>query len=305
MSNAPIVSLRDVGKMYGGDWALRSISLELPAGARIGLVGPNGSGKTTLMSILAGLIPSHAGHVTWHYAGSEKYPWRYSPQDPDFPRRTTVSQLVNFYGRLDGFSGHSLEQEVQRVLQAVALWEQREKKAFALSHGMKKRLSIAQAMIGSRPFIMLDEPTAGLDPKNAAQIRNAVIAKAPSQTLMISSHNLSEIEDCCDYILVLEDGELRAFDSMAGYTRSDETLELMAENLMSSELVQALGAIRGVSTVNISSEGRSATLLLGENETQEVMSAVMGCFAEHGNQIAQIRKGSNVAARFLSDSDAE
>jgi len=305
MSSSPIVSLQDVSKAYSGQWALRSINLELPAGGRIGLVGPNGAGKTTLMSILAGFIPSHGGQVTWHHGGREEHPWRYSPQDPDFPRRTTVLQLINFYGRLEGFSGHFLEQEAQRVLQAVALWDEREKKAFALSHGMKKRLSIAQAMIGSRPFIMLDEPTAGLDPKNAAQIRNAVIAKAPSQTILISSHNLSEIEDCCDFILVLESGEMKAFDSIAGYTRADETLELTAENPLERDLIEALQSISGVTTVHVAQDGKSATLSIAENGTQKVMSAVMMCFEEYSNQVAQIRKGSNVAARFLSDSDKD
>ena len=96
----------------------------------------------------------------------------------------------------------------------------------SLSHGMRKRVCIAQAFLCSHPFIMLDEPTAGLDPVNAGRIRNAIVIKGPNQTILVSSHNLDEIESCCDHVMILSEENAR-IRSIERLHRNDESLEIL------------------------------------------------------------------------------
>jgi len=166
-----IIQCDNLSKQYGNKLALDTVSLTLTQGAPIALVGPNGAGKTTLFSLLCGYIQPTNGSISilGHKPGSKALQGLLSalPQDAALdPNFSIVSQL-QFFAQLQGMTTKAAKQEALRVLALVDLTDSAEAKPKSLSHGMSKRVSIAQALMGSPKIVLLDEPTAGLDPSQS------------------------------------------------------------------------------------------------------------------------------------------
>ncbi|MFT6121769.1 MAG: ABC-2 type transport system ATP-binding protein [Oleiphilaceae bacterium] len=208
-----IIQCKNLSKRYGSNLALNNVSFELESGSPIALVGPNGAGKTTLFSILCGYLLPSSGSISLlgHKPGSSKLFGQVSalPQDAQFDPSFTIHQQLSFYARLQGYGRKAAKIEASRVLELMQLTESITSLPSSLSHGMRKRVAIAQALIGSPKLVFLDEPTAGLDPANARNIRQQITALSDSTTFLISSHNLQELERLCDTVLLLEQGQLQ------------------------------------------------------------------------------------------------
>lgn len=207
-----LIECHNLNKSYGNKNALNDVSFEIKSGQPVALVGPNGAGKSTLFGILSGYMPATSGSATilGHKVGSPELIGRIGalPQDALFDPNLTILQQLTFLARLQGFEQSLSNKEALRVLQLMQLEDIAKEKITALSHGMKKRVAIAQALMGDPDLVLLDEPTAGLDPKNARNIRQQVTALASETTFLISSHNLDELERLCGQVLLLEDGKL-------------------------------------------------------------------------------------------------
>ncbi len=198
---------------YQQPWVLQDVSFQVTSGAPVALIGANGAGKTTLFSLLcgylnvqkgalqiAGMRPAHA--IAQGVLGA-------LPQDAQFDADFAIGQQLAFYARLQGMSRQAANTEATRVLALVDLSEKARDPIAALSHGMRKRLAIAQALIGAPALVLLDEPTAGLDPINAKQIRDIIAALSSDVTFVISSHNIFELERLCSRVLHLAQGKLQ------------------------------------------------------------------------------------------------
>ncbi|MGZ5008668.1 MAG: ABC transporter ATP-binding protein [Methylobacter sp.] len=211
--SSTIIQCEQLNHIYSGNVALSNVNFELEAGGAIGLVGPNGAGKTTLLSILSGFLRPSSGSVRLfgYPPGAVQLNGKVSalPQDAKLdPGFTLMEQLV-FYGRLQGMTTHQANLEAGRVLDQVGLKETAHEKPPVLSHGMAKRVSIAQALIGNPALVLLDEPTAGLDPVNVRTVRTVIAEQSPTTTFIISSHNLTELDRLCRQVLLLENGSLQ------------------------------------------------------------------------------------------------
>jgi len=210
---SPIIHCQQLTHTYSGKAALSDVSFELDAGEPIGLVGPNGAGKTTLLSILSGFLRPTSGTVRLfgHPPGAAQLIGKVSalPQDARLdPSFTIIEQLV-FYARLQGFFTQQATLEAGRVLEEVSLQEAAHEKPPSLSHGMAKRVAIAQALIGNPALILLDEPTAELDPVNVRTVREIIAGQSSATTFIISSHDLVELDRLCRQILLLENGMMQ------------------------------------------------------------------------------------------------
>lgn len=209
-----LIECHGLTKRYGNKKALNNVDFELQSGQPIAVVGPNGAGKSTLFAILAGYMPATSGEarILGHKVGSPELIGRIGalPQDAMLDPNLTIAQQLSFLARLQGFSRVDSVKEASRVLELMQLCEVSKEKVTALSHGMKKRIAIAQALMGEPELVLLDEPTAGLDPANARNIRQQVMALAGETTFLISSHNLDELERLCAEVLYLDQGELKA-----------------------------------------------------------------------------------------------
>lgn len=260
-----------LSKRYGNKLALDNVDLTLETGSPIALVGPNGAGKTTLMSLLLGFIKPSSGKISvfGEQPGSSTLLGKVAalPQDavldPDF---SLLTQLA-LYARLHGFSGKSADAEALRVLTLVGLSDAIYSLPKALSHGMGKRAAIAQALIGNPKLVLLDEPTAGLDPVNARNIRELVADLSPDITFLISSHNLEELEKLCGKVLYLDHGKLsQAVDLSAPDQQAYLTLQMHPCDM--SALQAHLQHLPGVEAIQFSGKHTLVLQYLPEKATE-------------------------------------
>ncbi|MCK7633209.1 MULTISPECIES: ABC transporter ATP-binding protein [unclassified Shewanella] len=262
-----LIQCQGLSKSYGSKQALNDVSFNLEAGAPIALVGPNGAGKTTLFSLLCGYLSPSAGTITLlgEAPNSPKLLGKIAalPQDAALDPNLTIASQLAFFARLQGMNAHVAAKEALRVLTLVDLAEVAQQKPPSLSHGMSKRVAIAQALIGSPQLVLLDEPTAGLDPANAKKVRELVKALSTTTTFMISSHNLDELEKLCDQVLYLDKGELSQSVSMRASTDSDY-LTLTMQNCDSEKLLQEIAKLSGV--INISSKQTNVFIIQLDNK---------------------------------------
>jgi ABC-2 type transport system ATP-binding protein len=208
-----LLRTRSLAKHFGSTRAIDALDLELEPGAPIALIGPNGAGKTTLLSLLCGYIIPTAGtiEILGKAPGAAALHGLVAalPQDAQLDPKLSVGKQLRFFARLQGFESRDAMVEVQRVLELVQLSDNISSKPQELSHGMRKRVAIAQMLMGSPELALLDEPTAGLDPPNVRIIRDLITANAAKTTFIVSSHNLDELEKICASVVFLSDGKLQ------------------------------------------------------------------------------------------------
>jgi ABC-type multidrug transport system ATPase subunit len=194
------------------------VSFTIEKGQPIALVGPNGAGKTTLFSLLCGYILPSSGSIaiSGFNAGDANLFGRLAalPQDAQFDPRFSIAHQLKFYAQLQGYNAKDASKEAQRTLELVGLADTLKAKPDELSHGMRKRVAIAQTLIGSPEIVMLDEATAGLDPINAREVRELVSTLSSDITFILSSHDLSELERLCSQVLYLEKGQLQQHQNL-------------------------------------------------------------------------------------------
>jgi ABC-2 type transport system ATP-binding protein len=193
--------------------AVRDLDLEVAAGQIYGLLGPNGSGKSTTLKIILGLVTPTRGRSRIFGRGSDKVASRESvgflPENPYFYKFLTGEETLRFYGKLCGLRGSTLKQRVDEMLSLVGLTSARDRRLSGYSKGMLQRIGLAQALIQEPALLILDEPTAGVDPAGARDIRDLILdLKMRGITVLLSSHLLGQVQEICDRIGILANGRL-------------------------------------------------------------------------------------------------
>ena len=210
----------NVTKKYGNFTALEDISLEFHNGV-YGLLAPNGAGKTTLIKMLATLIFPTKGEIL--YDGTEitelDEAYRtligYLPQDFGFYRNYSPLKFLIYIAALKGIDGKTAKDKASKLLELVSLAEVKNKKMRKFSGGMIQRVGIAQAMLNDPKILILDEPTAGLDPKERVRFRNLIATLAKNRTVILSTHIVSDIETIANQVIMFKDHKLLCCDSPA------------------------------------------------------------------------------------------
>jgi ABC-2 type transport system ATP-binding protein len=210
-----VATLRGVSKKYGGTLALRSTDLDLRTGVT-GLLGPNGAGKSTLLRLLATAQPPTSGTITvagFEVTGSvgdrteARRRLGYLPQEVGLPRRSTAFDFLDYLAVLKEWTDtRARHQEVLRVLDLVELGSLGGKRISALSGGQRRRLSIAQALMGNPTLVILDEPTTGLDPEQRASLRGLLSEHARTSGVLLATHQTEDVAALCDRVIVLDGG---------------------------------------------------------------------------------------------------
>jgi len=198
-------------KRYGARRALDGLTLAVPRFAVLGLIGPNGAGKTTWMMSVAGFLHLSAGSVNLLGEGPFSpavHCGRVTilPQDSELPLESRPLELLAHYGLLQGLTRREAASSAAAMLEEVHLGDRFNSPIRSLSHGMRKRVMIAQCFIGFPELVLLDEPLSGLDPRELAHMRTFLTRRRGRQTLVISSHNLHDIEVMCDHVAFIENG---------------------------------------------------------------------------------------------------
>lgn len=206
------IVIKDLSKNYGKKQALQNVNLTISQGM-FGLLGPNGAGKTTLMKVLTTLTKKTSGEVTICGIPVEKCKEirnmiGYLPQDFSMYGNMTAYEALDYLAVLSGIGKAERKKKVPEMLERVNLSEQRRTKVKAMSGGMKRRLGIAQAIIHDPRVIVVDEPTAGLDPEERVRFRNLLCQIAQERIVLLSTHIVGDIEASCENIAVLSAGKI-------------------------------------------------------------------------------------------------
>jgi ABC-2 type transport system ATP-binding protein len=213
----PTVQIRSLGRRFGTTRALQDVSFDLFGGVT-GLLGPNGAGKTTLLRVLATVLSPDEGevrvlgHDPTSHAGRLAVRGRlgYLPQEPGFHRNFTAFEFIDYVAILKELTDRrARHDEVRRVLAQVGLEGERHKKIRALSGGMRRRVAVAQALLGDPALLILDEPTAGLDPGQRLRFRELVSVLGEGRTVLLSTHQTEDVTALCNDIVVLHEGRVR------------------------------------------------------------------------------------------------
>src|SRR5260370_4822813 len=257
-----MISVKDLSKRYARNTAVDHISFEVEKGQIVGFLGPNGAGKTTAMRMLTFFLPPSSGTAT--VAGFDvveaplevKKRIGYLPEAPPLYVKMRTAEYLTFVGRLKGLSGAELRQRVDAVCERCAVGDVKNKLLGKLSKGYRQRVGLAQAIIHNPEVLILDEPTAGLDPKQINETRDLIKSLAGDHTIILSTHMLPEVEQSCEKVIIINKGELVATDSVNNLQSRARGAELVLVEvagrngaLDSASIQQRLEKVAGVSRV--------------------------------------------------------
>jgi ABC-2 type transport system ATP-binding protein len=262
-----MITVTDLTKRYARTTAVDHISFSISKGDIVGFLGPNGAGKTTTMRMLTCFFPPTSGKAT--VAGFDVFDQSmevrrrigYLPEAPPLYLEMETIEYLRFVGRLKGLSGADLEKRVAYVCDRCAIADVKMKLLGKLSKGYRQRVGLAQAIIHNPDVLILDEPTAGLDPKQINETRDLIKSLAGDHTIILSTHILPEVEQTCERVIIINKGKLVATDSVQNLqarARGAESVLIEVAprtgSLATPTVQQRLEKIAGVSRVQLKEE---------------------------------------------------
>jgi ABC-2 type transport system ATP-binding protein len=262
------VELTGVTRRFGRTVAIDDVTFDARPGEVLGLLGPNGAGKTTTMRILTGSLRPHAGKVVvgGHDLSLDARAGQrligYMPETSALYPEMTVSSYLRHWAVLRGVPRGRRREAVGRVVKDAGLAEVRDRRVGTLSRGFRQRVGLAQALVHDPPVVVLDEPTAGLDPRQVADARALIARLGRRHTLVLSSHLLTEVSQLCRRVVVLDRGRVVTVDEVANLTAPVGPARL--EVRVSGDLAAATAAVRGVEGVAAVDERGGLLVVTGD-----------------------------------------
>lgn len=247
-----MIKVENLTKSYIGRKAVDGISFHIKPGEVVGFLGPNGAGKSTTMRVITGYLPPTSGSVivngfdVFRQSVQARRSLGYMPENAPLYLDMRVKEYLSFRGSLKGMRGRALREQLGAVMEACDLTEVRRKIIGSLSKGFRQRVALADALISKPPLLVLDEPTNGLDPNQIRHVRELVHSFRDGQTILLSTHILSEVEQNCTRVLLLHRGKLRADDTPQNLVRklravSDVHLEVQGKGNVAEHLSKITG----------------------------------------------------------------
>jgi ABC-2 type transport system ATP-binding protein len=290
-----MIEVQSLSRFYGTHQAVKDVSFSIAANEVVGFLGLNGAGKSTTLKVIAGLIPPSAGTVVIDNLDVTTAPVSfrsrigYLPEEPPLYMEMTVNEFLSFLGRLRGMTRGTLSKRLPQVIKTCQLSGMENRVIGELSHGYKKRVGIAQAIIHGPSLVILDEPISGLDPVQIVEMRAVIRSLKDEATVLVSSHILSEIEQTCDRILVLRDGELvvdETHQTLAARLNTGNRVKLIVTG-PASDAVAVLQAVDGVESVTVNSE-RDGQVCLEVTMAEDHREALVVALVQAGIGLRQL-----------------
>ncbi len=301
-----MITVTDLTKRYARTTAVDHISFQVDKGQIVGFLGPNGAGKTTTMRMLTCFLPPTAGTAT--VAGLDvldkplevKKHIGYLPETPPIYPEMATAEYLKFVGKLKGLSGAELAKRVDYVCERCAVADVKHKLLGNLSKGYRQRVGLAQAIIHNPDVLILDEPTAGLDPKQINETRDLIKSLAGDHTIILSTHILPEVEQTCEQVIIINQGKLVATDSVRNLqarARGAESVlvEVASRNgvLDLATVQQKLERVSGVSRVSCKQQVDSRAVFEGESQKGSLVRGDLArAVVESGWDLNELRPSS-------------
>ncbi len=298
-----MITATGLTKRYARNTAVDQISFEVRKGSIVGFLGPNGAGKTTTMRMLTCFLPPTGGTATVAGFDILDHPLEvkrrigYLPETPPLYPEMRVVEYLNFVGKLKGLSGPVLRERIEYVIERCNLGEVRRKTTGKLSKGYRQRVGLAQAIIHNPDVLILDEPTAGLDPKQINETRSLIRGLAGDHTIILSTHILPEVEQTCEEVMIINRGRLVATDSVENLqqrARGVESvlLEVGSPNgpLDPKAVERRLAMVNGVSRVAFRASPQDRILAEVESKSdRSIRSELARAVIEAGWELHELR----------------
>src|SRR5579872_1885848 len=297
-----MINVKSLTKKYAHNTAVDQISFEIQKGQIVGFLGPNGAGKTTTMRMLTCFLTPTAGTAT--VAGFDvleqphevKKHIGYLPETPPVYPEMRIGEYLSFVGQLKGLSGVELRNRVGYSCERCAIADVRDKIIGKLSKGYRQRVGLAQAIIHNPDVLILDEPTAGLDPKQINETRDLIKSLAGDHTIILSTHILPEVSQTCEQVIIISKGKIVATDSVSNLqqrARSGESVlvEVAGRNgsLDPAAVQHKLEQIAGVSRVVAKADGQKRVIFEVEASIRGVRGEVARAVVESGWDLNELR----------------
>lgn len=297
-----MIQVQDLTKKYSRNLAVDHISFQVQKGEIVGFLGPNGAGKTTTMRMLTCFLPPSAG--TANVAGFDileqplevKKRVGYLPESPPLYLEMETVEYLQFVGKLKGLKGEELSKRVDYVCERCSITDVRTKLLGKLSKGYRQRVGLAQAIIHNPDVLILDEPTAGLDPKQINETRDLIRSLAGDHTIILSTHILPEVEQTCEKVVIISKGKLVATDSVENLQARARGVESMLVevagrngNLDSATVRSRLERISGVSRVSLKNTRDSLATFEVESQKGFVRGDLARAVVESGWDLNELR----------------
>ena len=272
MNDVPAVEVKNLVKDFKGAFrvknvrAVKDVSLQIAPGEVYGLIGPNGSGKSTTMKAVLGLVAPTSGSTSIFGRNSLKVDSRnevgFLPENPYFYKHLTAAETVRFYGKLCGMRGRKLKERIGELLELVGLQDARDRRLRGFSKGMLQRIGLAQAMVQDPRLLVLDEPTAGVDPTGSRQIRDLILElKNRGITVFLCSHLLEQVQQVCDRVGIIHQGVLVNEGRLDELISVENRTEIILENASENLLDQIRSLVDVTHQAEVVSEGNARTTL--------------------------------------------
>lgn len=255
MTTGPAVVVRGLTKVFKDFWgrpkarAVDDISFEVRQGEVFGLLGPNGSGKSTTVKMILGLLYPTKGQIALFGQSPRNVAVKtrvgYLPEESYLYRYLNAGETLNFFGSLFGLESRERGRRVEQLLDMVGLAQTRTRAVGEFSKGMQRRIGLAQALINDPDLVILDEPTAGLDPIGCREVKDLILAlSSRGKTVILSSHLLADVEDVCDRVAILYGGRLQAVGALNELLQQPDVLQITTPALRRETLERVLEIIR-------------------------------------------------------------
>lgn len=294
-----MITIENLTKYYGNNRAVNNISFTINDNEILGFLGPNGAGKSTTMNMIAGYLPMTAGKVTIFGSDVSKEPVKakknlgYLPEIPPVYPDMRVREYLSFCAGLKRIPITKKSKEIARVMELLKITDVKDKLIKNLSKGYKQRVGFAQALLGNPKFLILDEPTVGLDPKQVAEVRSLIKDLKKEHTVIFSSHILSEVSAVCDRVVIINKGDIKAIDTIENLekqTGGSLTLHIRIKGsrTTAAELIAKNEGVKQIAKTNAEGDDTYEFIAEIEGDGDVVKNNIMRDLLNNNIQISDI-----------------
>ena len=294
-----MITIDNLTKFYGNNRAVNHISFTINDNEILGFLGPNGAGKSTTMNMIAGYLPMSDGTVNIYGSDINKEPIKakssigYLPEIPPVYPDMKVKEYLSFCAGLKKVPKGKRKEEIERVMGLLKIKDVEGKLIRNLSKGYKQRVGFAQALLGDPKFLILDEPTVGLDPNQVAEVRALIKSLKKGHSVIFSSHILSEVSAVCDRVIIINKGDIRAIDTIENLEKSFSAslvlhIKVKGDKTKSASIIEMTKGVKEILDIDDEGNGIYAFAVQLEGESDEVRDSIMSQCINNGISILEM-----------------
>lgn len=294
-----MITIENLTKYYGNNRAVNNISFTINDNEILGFLGPNGAGKSTTMNMIAGFLPMTAGKVTICGSDISKDPVKakknlgYLPEIPPVYPDMRVREYLSFCAGLKRIPATKKSKEISRVMELLKITDVKDKLIKNLSKGYKQRVGFAQALLGNPKFLILDEPTVGLDPKQVTEVRNIIKDLKKDHSVIFSSHILSEVSAVCDRVVIINKGDIKAIDTIENLEKQTGGnlilhIRIKGSRATASDIIEKADGVKEISKINVEGEDTYEFIAQLEGDGDAIKNNIMKELLNNNIQISDI-----------------